>query len=117
MAVLSGKLKQTEALILSYLANLAGLLSVHLYLDTIMLVKIAVFFCVAACIGAEFARINRYSACRKAACYGAFFAICTLWIPVVLVSYGLALSVVPFFALYSLALSAGWRLKTHLQRD
>ena len=117
MAVLSGKLKQIEALILSYVANLAGLLSVHLYRDTIMLVKIVVFFFVAASFGAAFARINRYSRCRKAACCGAFFAICTLWIPVILVSYGLALSVVPFFALYSLALSAGWRLMTHLQRD
>ncbi len=108
--------RRVEALLLGYIANLAGLLLAYIYLDTILLVKIVVFFCVAACIGAAFARINRYSACRKAACYGAFFAICTLWMPVVLVSYGLALVVVPAFALYSLALSAGWHLMSYMQR-
>ncbi len=65
-------------------------------------------------IGAVACHLELFRGRRTAMAVSAFLAALTLWLPVILATYGFALLGVPLLGVYSLMVLAGWHVSAKL---
>ncbi|HZX28893.1 MAG TPA: hypothetical protein VFF16_17600 [Telluria sp.] len=99
------------AAVVGYSVSLATAWFCLFWLETGAVWRFAALMLGGLIIGAAASRLPWFADRRAQLATCAFLAALTLWLPVVVVTFGFALLGVPFLALYALAVLAGWRLR------
>ena len=106
-------LKQPSSLILAitvgYSSNLLYVWFCIAWIDVNMITRVIIFLSGGILIGALACRLKLFDGRRSLLAICAFFAALTLWLPVIIATYGFAILGTPILALYSFAVTVGWR--------
>lgn len=98
------------ALLAGYIASLLAAVLAFRLVDGSSEANFAAILLAGVAIGYGFSRVPAFSRSRNIVATSAFLAALTMWVPVVIVTYGFALIGVPLLGLYSLAVMLGWKL-------
>lgn len=100
----------------AYLMHLITIWLCVVWMESYNEVKFGAVFSGGFVIGAIACRFELFRGRRTAMAVSAFLAALTLWLPVILATYGFALLGVPLLGIYSLMVLAGWHVSAKLNK-